>query len=62
MAPSLTSGRSRDRKNFRAYRDKDSVTDLHEFPGWTHYTCSQKGWEDVAEYILIWLKKFRPAS
>jgi hypothetical protein len=33
------------------------VTDFHEFPGRTHYTLGQKGWEEVADYVLAWLKK-----
>ena len=44
-------------KNFNAYKDKNSITDFKEFPGRTHYICGQKGWEEVAEYIRVWIDK-----
>jgi esterase/lipase len=48
---------SLNRKNFLAYKDKNSKTDFKEFAGRTHYICGQKNWEEVADYILDWLRK-----
>jgi pimeloyl-ACP methyl ester carboxylesterase len=45
------------RKNHAAYKASAGVTDFHEFPGRTHYTLGQKGWEEVADYVLAWIKK-----
>jgi len=46
-------------KNYKAYTDKNSVKDYKEFPGRTHYICGQKGWEEVADYIVGWVKKLK---
>ena len=46
---------SLNRKNFNAYKDKNSKTDFKEFAGRTHYICGQKNWEEVAEYIFNWI-------
>jgi pimeloyl-ACP methyl ester carboxylesterase len=46
---------SLNRKNFEAYKDKSSTTDLKEFAGRTHYICGQPNWEEVAGYIDQWL-------
>ncbi len=48
---------SLNRKNFLAYKDKDSKTDFKEFPGRTHYICGQQNWEEVAEFINQWISK-----
>lgn len=45
------------RKNFNAYKDKNSVIDFKEFPDRTHYICGQKNWEEVAGYIAEWVAK-----
>jgi alpha-beta hydrolase superfamily lysophospholipase len=34
-----------------------SATDYKEFPGRSHYTLGQAGWEDVADYALEWATK-----
>ncbi|MBS1883941.1 MAG: alpha/beta hydrolase [Actinobacteria bacterium] len=31
-----------------------AVTDYKEFPGRSHYTVGQEGWEEVADYALDW--------
>jgi pimeloyl-ACP methyl ester carboxylesterase len=41
--------------NYQAYKDAGSKTDFKEFPGRTHYTVNQTGWEEVAGYIQNWL-------
>ncbi|HKP59167.1 MAG TPA: alpha/beta fold hydrolase [Polyangiales bacterium] len=40
-------------ENFRRYRG-DAVTDYKEFPGRSHYTLGQAGWEEVADCALDW--------
>lgn len=47
---------SLNRKNFEAYKDKNSKRDFIEFPGRTHYICGQENWEDVAAYCESWLE------
>lgn len=46
---------SLNRKNFKAYKDKNSPIALKEFAGRTHYICGQENWQEVAEYIAVWL-------
>ena len=40
--------------NAKHYRHTNSVTDYKEFPGRSHYTVGQDGWEEVADYALEW--------
>jgi pimeloyl-ACP methyl ester carboxylesterase len=47
------------KKNYKRYKDKSSVTDFKEFPGRTHYICGQKNWEEVAGYIADWIEQHR---
>ncbi len=46
---------SLNKKNFEAYKDKNSKTDFKEFAGRTHYICGQTGWEEVATYVNDWI-------
>ncbi len=46
---------SLNKKNFSAYRDKNSVTAFKMFPDRTHYLCGQKNWEEIAAYIADWI-------
>lgn len=46
---------SLNKKNFKAYKDKDSKTDFKEFADRTHYICGQQNWEEVAAYINGWI-------
>jgi pimeloyl-ACP methyl ester carboxylesterase len=49
--------------NFRKYARSSAVTAYHEFPGRTHWTLRQPGWEEVADYTLDWLgKQLGPAT
>jgi len=32
----------------------DTVTEYHEFPGRSHWTCGEPGWEQVADHALDW--------
>lgn len=44
------------RKNFNAYKDSNSRKDFKEFAGRTHYICGQQNWQEIADYILSWIK------
>jgi pimeloyl-ACP methyl ester carboxylesterase len=41
----------------KSYTDKKSVVDFKKFEGRSHFICGEKNWEEVADYILNWLKK-----
>ena len=43
------------KKNFNAYKDQNSIKHFKEFAGRSHYICGQKNWEEVANYICIWI-------
>ena len=40
--------------NAKHYRHSKAVTDYKEFPGRSHFTVGQPGWEEVADYALEW--------
>jgi len=42
-------------KNFEAYTDKSSVTEIREFAGRSHYICNEPGWEEVIEVVDNWI-------
>jgi pimeloyl-ACP methyl ester carboxylesterase len=50
--------------NAKHYRHTNTVTDYKEFPGRSHYTVGQDGWEEVADYALKWAeeKATQPAA
>lgn len=48
---------SLNKKNFDAYKDKNSIKEFKEFAGRTHYICGQENWQEVADYIFGFLKK-----
>lgn len=48
-------------KNFKAYKDKHSITDFKAFKGKSHSICVQSGWEEVAQYIQNWITSKYPA-
>jgi len=43
--------------NAHHYRRSKAVTDYQEFPGRSHYTVGQDGWEEVADFALDWATK-----
>lgn len=49
--PSLT------RKIANKYSDQNSIVDYKMFEGRSHFLCGEKGWEEIAEYILNWIEK-----
>jgi pimeloyl-ACP methyl ester carboxylesterase len=50
--------------NLKHYRRSDEITELKQFPGRSHYTLGQEGWEEVADYALDWALSHaaRPAA
>jgi alpha-beta hydrolase superfamily lysophospholipase len=42
------------RSSFTQYRKSNAVTSYREFPGRSHYTIGEPGWEHVADYTLRW--------
>ncbi len=45
------------RTNARRYKASPSITDIKEFPGRVHFIIGQEGWEEVADFILAWMKE-----
>ncbi len=41
------------KSNAKHYKG-NTVTDYHEIPGRSHWTCGEPGWEEVADYALEW--------
>ena len=41
------------KSNAKHYRST-TITEYHEFPGRSHWTCGEPGWEEVADYALDW--------
>jgi pimeloyl-ACP methyl ester carboxylesterase len=48
---------SLNKSNYARYKPSASVTGFKEFTGRTHFIIGQKDWEEVAEYILLWLSE-----
>jgi len=44
------------RSNFARYNRPDSTTEYREFPGRAHFIIGQEGWEEVADFVLMWLR------
>jgi pimeloyl-ACP methyl ester carboxylesterase len=42
--------------NYRKQRESPALTEFREFAGRTHYTLSQPGWEEVADFAISWLR------
>ena len=40
-----------------SYKDPNSTVDFKEFEGKSHFIAGEKGWEEVAAYVLNWIKK-----
>jgi pimeloyl-ACP methyl ester carboxylesterase len=43
-----------DESTAKHYRRSRAVTQYKEFPGRSHFTIGQQGWEEVADYALEW--------
>ena len=48
MAPAVN------RSNAKHYEQSKALTVYKEFPGRSHFTVGQDGWEAVADYALDW--------
>src|SRR5262249_6476978 len=46
--------RAVNKSNYEHYGKSKAVTAYKEFPGRSHYTLGQDGWEEVADYALDW--------
>jgi alpha-beta hydrolase superfamily lysophospholipase len=42
------------KSNFEKYHKSTAVTEYKEYPGRSHYTVGEDGWEEVADYALTW--------
>jgi pimeloyl-ACP methyl ester carboxylesterase len=42
------------KSNAHHYQAPGTITDYHEFPGRSHWTCAEPGWEQVADHALDW--------
>jgi pimeloyl-ACP methyl ester carboxylesterase len=52
-----------DEAQAKKYRRSEAVTEYREFPGRSHFTIGQEGWEEVADYALEWaMEHARDAS
>jgi len=51
FSPALT------KKIASKYKDTSSKVDFKEFPNRSHFICGEKGWQEVADYILDWVKQ-----
>lgn len=50
------------KSNAKHWAKSPAVTDYHEFPGRSHWTCGEPGWEMVADHALDWaIAHARPA-
>jgi pimeloyl-ACP methyl ester carboxylesterase len=43
-----------DRSTAKHYDKSGAVTEYKEFPGRSHFTLGQEGWEEIADYALRW--------
>jgi pimeloyl-ACP methyl ester carboxylesterase len=43
-----------DRSTAKHYDRTKAITEYKEFPGRSHFTLGQEGWEEVADYALRW--------
>lgn len=47
------------KSNAKHYDKSAALTEYHEFPGRSHWTCAEPGWEAVAGYALDWALEHR---
>ena len=41
------------KSNAKHYKS-NTITEVHEFPGRSHWTCGEPGWKEVADHALDW--------
>ncbi|MEO8149746.1 MAG: alpha/beta hydrolase [Bacteroidia bacterium] len=49
-------------KNFKRYKNSNSITHFKRFDGRVHFVIKQEGWKEVADFILEWIKKVENKS
>jgi hypothetical protein len=52
------------KSNAKHYKSS-MITEVHEFPGRSHWTCGEPGWEEIADHALDWAAEHagaRPAT
>jgi hypothetical protein len=52
------------KSNAKDYKSS-MITEVHEFPGRSHWTCGEPGWEEIADHALDWAAEHagaRPAT
>jgi pimeloyl-ACP methyl ester carboxylesterase len=42
------------KSNAKHYKKSAALTEFHEFPGRSHWTCAEPGWEEVADMAISW--------
>ncbi len=48
---------SLNRTNYRKYQNAESTTDFKEYPGRDHFVIGERGWQEVADFVLAWLEE-----
>jgi pimeloyl-ACP methyl ester carboxylesterase len=49
------------RSNAKHYEKSKALTEYKEYPGRSHWTCGEPGWEEIADYALDWaVRNARP--
>ncbi|HUS67440.1 MAG TPA: alpha/beta hydrolase [Kofleriaceae bacterium] len=44
--------------NHKKYAASAGITEIRQFPGRTHYTLGQEGWESIADFVLDWTAQY----
>lgn len=50
------------KSNAKHYKKSSALTEYKEFPGRSHYTVGQEGWEEVADHALTWTMEHARAA
>ncbi len=50
------------KSNAKHYEKSSALTEYKEFPGRSHYTVGQEGWEEVADHALTWAMEHARAA
>ena len=48
---------SLNRRNFKRYKDKGSITEFKEFEGNNHYVLGLPNWQQTADYVYQWIQQ-----
>ncbi|MBE9461679.1 alpha/beta hydrolase [Dyadobacter subterraneus] len=46
------------KRNYKKYKQNGSVLEYKEFAGRNHHVLAQPGWQNDADYVLNWIKKY----